>query len=52
MLSNPRARSVKPEDIFYVSKKVLEEVRTKLKDGKDVVEADVDRLAFPEKLIT
>ena len=38
------------QDIFYVCKKALLSVREKLKNGEAVTDADVEELAFPEKL--
>merc|ERR1712135_57331 len=37
-------------DIFYVCKKTLLSVREKLEKGEAVTDADVEELAFPEKL--
>merc|ERR1719389_1090414 len=38
------------EDIFYVAEKQLEDIKTKLKDSKDITKEDVDALTFPENL--
>ena len=38
------------QDIFYVCKKALGVVREKLKSGDGITDADVEELAFPEKL--
>merc|ERR1712224_751668 len=38
------------QDIFYVAEKELEEIKTKLKESKDITKEDVDKLTFPENL--
>merc|ERR1719222_882609 len=37
-------------DIFYVCKKMLEELKEKLKKGEEIAEESVNKLTFPEEL--
>merc|ERR1719375_1329038 len=37
-------------DIFYVAETVLEEIKTALKENKDVTKEHVDKLTFPEDM--